>query len=148
MRSPAPRRDRYGWCFEPFPPRPNMCLKCGYSAAMPQVRGQYAEVLGPALGADDSMRAWASRYARLVFERCDRNKRQASRILNISYHTLDAYLRYGIARSRPPGKRVPAWARTTDPSERPKQSRDVSRVPNRRRKSPMPSESDGFHDTM
>ena len=83
----------------------------------PQVRGQYAEVLGPALGADDSMRAWASRYARLVFERCDRNKRQASRILNISYHTLDAYLRYGIARSRPPGKRVPAWARPPDTSE-------------------------------
>jgi hypothetical protein len=40
-----------------------------------------------------------------------RNKRQASRLLNISYHTLDAYLRYGSARSRPAGKRVPAWAR-------------------------------------
>ena len=59
----------------------------------PQVRGQYGEVLVPALEASDSMRAWASRYARLVFERCGRNKRQASRLLNISYHTLDAYLR-------------------------------------------------------
>jgi DNA-binding NtrC family response regulator len=75
------------------------------------VRGQHHEVLVPALTAGDSMRAWASRYARLVFERCGRNKREASRLLNISYHTLDAYLRYGVSPSRPPGKRVPAWAR-------------------------------------
>ena len=77
----------------------------------PHVRGQYGEVLAPALAARDSMRAWASRYARLVFERCGRNKRQASRLLDISYHTLDAYLRYGSAQSRPLTKRVPAWAR-------------------------------------
>jgi len=56
------------------------------------------------------MRAWASRYARLVFERAGRNKRQASRMLDISYHTLDAYLRYGT-RPRRASKRVPAWAR-------------------------------------
>jgi DNA-binding NtrC family response regulator len=83
----------------------------------PQVRGQYREVLAPALAASDSMRAWASRYARLVFERCGRNKRQASRLLDISYHTLDAYLRYGTTRSRPPGKRVPAWARPPEQCE-------------------------------
>jgi transcriptional regulator with PAS, ATPase and Fis domain len=83
----------------------------------PQVRGQYREVLAPALAASDSMRAWASRYARLVFERCGRNKRQASRLLDISYHTLDAYLRYGSTRSRPPGKRVPAWARPPEQCE-------------------------------
>jgi DNA-binding NtrC family response regulator len=29
----------------------------------PQVRGQYRDVLAPALAASDSMRAWASRYA-------------------------------------------------------------------------------------
>jgi hypothetical protein len=52
-----------------------------------------------------------SRYARLVFERCGGNKRQASRLLDISYHTLDAYLRYGNTGSRPAGKQVPAWAR-------------------------------------
>ena len=40
------------------------------------------------------MRAWGSRYARLVFERCGRNKRHACRMLDISYHTLQAYLRY------------------------------------------------------
>jgi hypothetical protein len=68
----------------------------------------------PALAASDSMRGWASRYARLVFERCGRDKRQASRLLDISYHTLDAYLRYGSTRSRPPGKRVPAWAPLSD----------------------------------
>jgi hypothetical protein len=40
------------------------------------------------------MRAWGSRYARLVLERCDNNKRKACRVLDISYHTLQAYLRY------------------------------------------------------
>ncbi|MGH9254411.1 MAG: sigma-54 interaction domain-containing protein [Vicinamibacterales bacterium] len=82
----------------------------------PQVRGQYREVLAPALAAGDSMRAWASRYVHLVFERCGRNKRQASRVLEISTHTLDAYLRYG-SHPRPANKRVPAWARTPAPSE-------------------------------
>ena len=71
-------------------------------------------MLAPALAANDSMRAWASRYARLVFERCGRNKRQASRLLDISYHTLDAYLQCGNPGSRPAGKRVPAGARRTE----------------------------------
>ena len=39
------------------------------------------------------MRAWASRYARLVLERCGNNKRKTCRELQISYHTLEAYLR-------------------------------------------------------
>jgi len=76
----------------------------------PQVCGRYGEVLGPSLAASDSMRAWGSRYARLMFERCGRNKRAASRVLGISYHTLEAYLRYGYA-SRTSGTRVPGWAR-------------------------------------
>ena len=58
----------------------------------PHVRGEYSSVLGPALAAGDSMRAWGSRYARLVFERCGRNKRRACRALDISYHTLQGYL--------------------------------------------------------
>jgi hypothetical protein len=29
-----------------------------------------------------------------VLERCNNNKRQACRVLDISYHTLQAYLRY------------------------------------------------------
>ena len=76
----------------------------------PHVRGEYTDVLAPSIAARHTMRAWASCYARLVFERCDKNKRRASEMLDISYHTLDAYLRYGHS-SRPAGKRVPAWAR-------------------------------------
>ena len=42
----------------------------------------------------ESMRAWGSRYARLVLERCANNKRRACRELGISYHTLQGYLRF------------------------------------------------------
>ena len=45
---------------------------------------------------NDSLRAWASRYVRLIVDRCDGNKREAGRILAISYHTLQAYLRFPI----------------------------------------------------
>ena len=76
----------------------------------PQVCGRYGEVLGPSLAASESMRAWGSRYARLVFERCGRNKRAAARFLDISYHTLEAYLGYGYPK-RSAGRRVPGWAR-------------------------------------
>jgi hypothetical protein len=57
------------------------------------------------------MRAWGSRYARLVFERCGRNKRQACRLLDISYHTLQAYLRFASREPHGSAKQVPAWAR-------------------------------------
>jgi len=54
----------------------------------------YAEVLVPSFRRFESMRAWGSRYARMVLERCDNNKRRTCRELGISYHTLQAYLRY------------------------------------------------------
>ena len=57
------------------------------------------------------MRAWGSRYARLVFERCGRNKRRACRQLDISYHTLEAYLRY-TQQDVDPRRQLPAWARS------------------------------------
>jgi transcriptional regulator of acetoin/glycerol metabolism len=60
----------------------------------PALVGGYADVLVPSLHDGESMRAWGSRYARLVLERCRNNKRQACRELGISYHTLQAYLRY------------------------------------------------------
>ena len=60
----------------------------------PVLLGGYADVLVPALEARSTMRAWGSRYARLVLERCSNNKRQACRELGISYHTLQAYLRF------------------------------------------------------
>jgi transcriptional regulator with PAS, ATPase and Fis domain len=61
----------------------------------PVVRGDYAAALLPSIARDDTMRAWGSRYAHLVVGRCKGNKRQACRMLGISYHTLQAYLRYG-----------------------------------------------------
>ena len=60
----------------------------------PALLGGYADVLLPALRERSSMRAWGSRYARLVLERCRNNKRQACRQLGISYHTLQGYLRF------------------------------------------------------
>jgi hypothetical protein len=41
----------------------------------------------------ESLRAWGSRYVRLVLHRCAYNKRAACRVLDISYHTLQTYLR-------------------------------------------------------
>jgi transcriptional regulator with AAA-type ATPase domain len=57
----------------------------------------------PALRDGLSMRAWGSRYARLVLERCSNNKRMACRELGISYHTLQGYLRF---RPEKPGARA------------------------------------------
>jgi two-component system response regulator HydG len=59
----------------------------------PALTERYA-IVQPATEGSESMRAWGSRYARLVLERCNNNKRQACRVLDISYHTLQAYLRY------------------------------------------------------
>ena len=61
----------------------------------PTLSGDYVENLQPSLLRNDTMRAWGSRYARMVLDRCGNNKRQACRVLGISYHTLQSYLRYG-----------------------------------------------------
>ena len=53
----------------------------------------YQDVIVPSLQRRDTMRQWASRYARMVLERCKNNKRRACRELGISYHTLQAHLR-------------------------------------------------------
>ncbi len=66
------------------------------------LRGGYGEHLVPSWQLGDSMRAWGSRYARLVLEKNAGNKRQACRALDISYHTLNSYLRYQPV-TRPPG---------------------------------------------
>ena len=58
------------------------------------VRSGYDAVLGPSLQRDDTMRAWGSRYAQVILDRCNRNKRHACQVLGISYHTLQAYLAY------------------------------------------------------
>jgi hypothetical protein len=61
----------------------------------PSVRGETATMVS-ALDGKDTMRAWGSRYARLVLDRSGGNKRDACRVLGISYHTLNAYLRYPL----------------------------------------------------
>ena len=67
------------------------------------LRGGYGEHLVPSCQLGDTMRAWGSRYARLVLEKNAGNKRQACRALDISYHTLNSYLRYRPAtRARHP----------------------------------------------
>jgi len=60
----------------------------------PTIRGDYGAAVVPSLRRNDTLRAWTSRYARLVLERCQGNKREACRVLDISYHTLQAYLRF------------------------------------------------------
>lgn len=60
----------------------------------PRVRGDYVTVLMPSVERNETLRAWGSRYAKLVLDRCGGNKREACRVLGISYHTLVAYLRF------------------------------------------------------
>jgi transcriptional regulator with PAS, ATPase and Fis domain len=62
--------------------------------------GGYSDVLVPSMKAGETMRAWQSRYARLVYERCNNNKRQACRELGISYHTLRAHLAFRPERAQ------------------------------------------------
>jgi DNA-binding NtrC family response regulator len=57
------------------------------------LRGEFATALVPALQQHETMRGWGSRYARAVLDRCRGNKREACRILDISYHTLVSYLK-------------------------------------------------------
>jgi transcriptional regulator with PAS, ATPase and Fis domain len=60
----------------------------------PALLAGYEEVLLPSARARESMRAWGARYARLVLDRCQQNKRRACRELGITYHTLQGYLRF------------------------------------------------------
>jgi DNA-binding NtrC family response regulator len=57
------------------------------------IGGDYAASLVPALRRQDTLRAWAGRYVRLVVDRAHGNKREACRVLAISYHTLQAHLK-------------------------------------------------------
>ena len=60
----------------------------------PALIRDHAEVLSPSVARAESMRAWGSRYARIVLERCKGNKRRTCEVLGISPHTLQSYLRY------------------------------------------------------
>jgi len=70
------------------------CERVGLDDLPPSLREDYEAFLLPSIARDDTLRAWASRYARLVWHRHAQNKRKACRALGISYHTLDSYLRY------------------------------------------------------
>lgn len=59
-----------------------------------RLRHAYADVLLPSMERRETLRAWGSRYVQLVLERNGHNKRKACKSLDISYHTLQAYLRY------------------------------------------------------
>jgi transcriptional regulator with PAS, ATPase and Fis domain len=60
----------------------------------PALLDGYIEVLAPSFRRFEPLRAWGSRYVRMVHERCSGNKRLACRELGISYHTLRSYLRF------------------------------------------------------
>ena len=83
----------------------------------PSVSGQYHEVFGPSMESGESMRAWGSRYARIIFERCGRNKRKACRLLGISYHTLEGYLRFAQRPREGGRKAMPAWVTSSYPGQ-------------------------------
>jgi DNA-binding NtrC family response regulator len=72
-------------------------LAKGHQVELPdlprEVRADFAEVLDPSMREGDTLRAWSTRYVKLVLHRCGNNKRAACRVLDISYHTLQAYLR-------------------------------------------------------
>jgi DNA-binding NtrC family response regulator len=58
------------------------------------VAGRHKDILVPSLEGRSSLRLWGSRYVWLTLQRCGNNKREACRRLGITYHTLQAYLRY------------------------------------------------------
>lgn len=81
----------------------------------PAVRGDYAAAVVPSLARNDTMRAWGSRYARLTLDRCEGNKREACRVLGISYHTLQAYLRYCADSTGVSGRPAPSDDQVSEP---------------------------------
>ena len=83
----------------------------------PAVRGEHAEVFGQSMQSGETMRAWGSRYARIIFERCGKNKRKACRVLGISYHTLESYLRYAQTRRQGGRMAMPAWVTASYPRQ-------------------------------
>jgi two-component system response regulator HydG len=74
------------------------------------LRRGYSEILLPSLDQADTLRAWGSRYVRLILERCEGNKRRACRTLGISYHTLQAYLAYPARMEQAAARASPALA--------------------------------------
>jgi transcriptional regulator with PAS, ATPase and Fis domain len=75
-----------------------------------EITQEYRDLLYDVPDGDASLRAWSSRYVRLVLERAGGNKRRACDVLGISYHTLQAHLGYASRprrRARPPADILP-----------------------------------------
>ena len=66
------------------------------------VASPFLDVFGEPVRSESSLRQFASHYVRLVVQRCGNNKREACRVLGISYHTLEGYLRRAAARDTLP----------------------------------------------
>jgi DNA-binding NtrC family response regulator len=66
----------------------------------PEVSKVYEDVMNETPGQAESLRAWSSRYVRLVLERCEGNKSRACMTLDISYRCLQSHLEYDIGTPR------------------------------------------------
>jgi len=66
----------------------------------PDISQVYRSVLRQDVDEDMTLRAWASRYVRLVLERHEGNKRRTCEALDITYHTLQTHLHYSPAARR------------------------------------------------
>ena len=72
-----------------------IALSPGEEVRSDDLPGEISRIYGPSTAArlaDHTLRGWCSRYACLVLERCEGNKRQACEILDISYKTLQSLL--------------------------------------------------------
>jgi transcriptional regulator with PAS, ATPase and Fis domain len=78
------------------------------------VSKNHRSLMRPAARRDDTLRAWSSRYVRLVLDRCQGNKRRACGVLDISYHTLQSHLEFDPTAPR----RRPARATRAAPDAR------------------------------
>jgi transcriptional regulator with PAS, ATPase and Fis domain len=56
-----------------------------------------SDLIREAASHGDTLRAWSSRYARTILNRCQGNKRRACEVLDISYHTLQTLVEYQAA---------------------------------------------------
>jgi two-component system response regulator HydG len=63
----------------------------------PSISGTYGSVMGPALRDAVSLRAFTARYVRFTVDRVG-SRREACRVLGISYHTLRAHLAHPSVR--------------------------------------------------
>ncbi len=66
-----------------------------------EISSGHVDMIQRTAGRDETLRAWTSRYVRLMLERCEGNKRRACELLDITYHTLQTHLDYHGMGPRP-----------------------------------------------